>query len=82
MESITIRGTEYQVIRRKSAEDFKAEGLVNYAEHLQKQGVVEDLYLCKPKGEVVFSSARFANGQYSTPRAIPRSLLRASEFRS
>jgi hypothetical protein len=81
MEEITIGGTVYQVIRRKTVEDFRDDEMPNVAAHMELNGVVEDLYLCKPKGEVVFSSALFANGQYSTPRAIPRSLMRASEFR-
>lgn len=82
MTNITIKGIEYQVISSKTPDQFKAEGLINVAAHMTQNGIAEDLYIARPAGETVYSSARLVNGRYARPIKINRSLMTASEFRT
>ena len=59
-----IHGIKYDVIMRKTADDFEAEGKPNLAGLIREHNQVAHLYLKQPKGSCTFFVVEHRPGFY------------------
>ena len=71
MNTVSIKGIEYNVVQDDTPETYDDKGLHNLAREMRKNNATHALGLQRPNGKRLYTAYQFKSGNFSKVIALP-----------